>query len=161
MIIFHLGQRAPAPPAHHTGTVSEPAPGATGQQTRDEHERARHTLDHLSNERKLLVWVRLGITIIVLGFVIARFGVFLEVNFIERQLPPAIPAWSLPIGVALVTAGALLIVAAGRRFFQIEREIEEGRLGRHYQLIDLLLFGTVVTAVVLIGYLIVAGSPLA
>jgi putative membrane protein len=34
--------------------------------------------DHLANERTYLAWIRMGIAIIALGFVVARFGRFLR-----------------------------------------------------------------------------------
>ncbi|HGE72837.1 TPA: DUF202 domain-containing protein, partial [Candidatus Poribacteria bacterium] len=31
--------------------------------------------DHMANERTYLAWVRTGITIMALGFVVAKFGI--------------------------------------------------------------------------------------
>ena len=73
--------------------------------------------DHLANERTFLAWVRTSITIMSLGFVVARFGLWLERL---SQLAPGFDAnrqthpsgWSLPIGVGLMLCGALLTVVA-------------------------------------------------
>ena len=34
--------------------------------------------DHMANSRTLLAWIRTGIALIGLGFVVARFGLFLR-----------------------------------------------------------------------------------
>ena len=68
-------------------------------------------------ERTLLAWIRTGITIIALGFVVARFGRFLEVlNTAARPGAPAPhPSWqSSTLGVALVLLGSLAMLAALR-----------------------------------------------
>ena len=62
-------------------------------------------------ERTLLAWVRTGLTVIALGFVVARFGLFLSL------LAVAAPAhaqhtWSGVLGVVLVIAGSLAIGGA-------------------------------------------------
>lgn len=65
-------------------------------------------------ERTLLAWLRTGLTIIALGFVIARFGQF--VRLVHSQLP--VPAdtvavdWSPLLGIGLVVTGALAILLA-------------------------------------------------
>jgi putative membrane protein len=60
-------------------------------------------------ERTLLAWLRTGLTLMALGFVIARFGLFLQL--LSLQAPGGRPpghAWiSAALGVAFVLAGAL------------------------------------------------------
>ena len=72
-------------------------------------------------ERTLLAWLRTGITIIALGFVVARFGLFLELFSVQSQTPvhSAQAALSAGLGVAFVIAGSLAMVVASmqhRRF---------------------------------------------
>ena len=62
-------------------------------------------------ERTLLAWVRTGLTIIALGFVVARFGLFLSLLAVTAPAH-AQHAWSGMLGVALVIAGSLAIVGA-------------------------------------------------
>jgi len=70
--------------------------------------------DHLANERTYLAWVRTGITVIALGFVVAKFGL------IVRELAPSasIPSYGFSsiIGVALVVAGGMMQLLALKRF---------------------------------------------
>ena len=66
-------------------------------------------------ERTLLAWVRTGLTVIALGFVIARFGLFL--NLIARQgAAPHAAANPSPlptlIGVLLVVGGTVTMFIA-------------------------------------------------
>ncbi|HTT38756.1 MAG TPA: DUF202 domain-containing protein [Burkholderiales bacterium] len=66
-------------------------------------------------ERTLLAWIRTGITVIALGFVVARFGLFLRV--LSSQLPasgaPHSPSGaSTVLGILLTLLGAAAIVAA-------------------------------------------------
>jgi len=65
-------------------------------------------------ERTLLAWLRTGLTLMAFGFVIARFGLFLEL--LSLQEPggrSAGPAWiSAALGIAFVLAGALACLVA-------------------------------------------------
>lgn len=62
-------------------------------------------------ERTLLAWIRTGLTIIALGFVVARFGLFLAL-FAQNHPAHAQQAWSGAVGVVLVTTGSLAILGA-------------------------------------------------
>ena len=46
------------------------------------------TREHLANERTLLAWVRTAVALMGLGFVVARFGLFLRQLALERAAPP-------------------------------------------------------------------------
>lgn len=59
-------------------------------------------------ERTLLAWVRSGLTVMALGFVVARFGLFLTL-LAASSVSPARgrhPHWSSALGIALVVLGA-------------------------------------------------------
>ena len=65
-------------------------------------------------ERTLLAWLRSGLTIIGVGFVVARFGLLLALLSAQRQ-PPSIQGQSHPsaaLGVLFVVAGAMAILLA-------------------------------------------------
>ena len=65
-------------------------------------------------ERTLLAWLRTGLTLMALGFVIARFGLFLQLLALQAPggRPPG-PAWiSAALGIAFVLAGALASLVA-------------------------------------------------
>jgi len=70
---------------------------------------------YFAAERTLLAWIRSGITVMALGFVVARFGLFLAL----MSAPGAAPAaghhghWpSSVLGIALVVLGAGAILGA-------------------------------------------------
>src|ERR1700716_3940343 len=80
--------------------------------------------EHLANERTLLAWVRTSLALMGLGFVVARFGLFLRQLAAETRTPGA--AISTPLGVMLVAAGLLAMVLATARFFRARAQIERG-----------------------------------
>ena len=65
-------------------------------------------------ERTLLAWVRSGLTVMALGFVVARFGLFMTLLAISSgsPIPRRHPLWSSTLGIALVLLGAGAIVGA-------------------------------------------------
>ncbi len=107
--------------------------------------------DHLANERTFLAWLRTGITIIALGFVVAKFGILLRelqggrsVSHVH-QLTPRLGA---VVGVALVIAGILTILLAMIRFLRIRDDLEKSVV-RFSPLLD------IVTAVIVGGIAVV------
>ncbi len=79
--------------------------------------------DHMANERTYLAWVRTGIAIIALGFVVAKFGIII------KELVPGAPATSYhlstDVGVFLVVSGGFLQVMAMRSFILNKNSIEK------------------------------------
>jgi putative membrane protein len=65
-------------------------------------------------ERTLLAWVRTGITVMALGFVVERFGLFVSLIAIQGgRAPPSLHTTaSSVIGTLLVVAGVAVIVFA-------------------------------------------------
>ncbi len=66
-------------------------------------------------ERTMLAWVRTGIAVIALGFVVARFGLFLKVLASQsaRPTPPiAAPGLSTALGIVLTVMGTAAIAGA-------------------------------------------------
>lgn len=65
-------------------------------------------------ERTLLAWVRTGIAIVGLGFVVSRFGLFLRLLAAQSSgiSPHPATGYSHLIGVLLVALGSLSIAAA-------------------------------------------------
>lgn len=103
--------------------------------------------DHLANERTLLAWVRTSITIIGLGFVVAKFGILLrEVGgtHVHTQTAHA----GAIVGVLLVLAGVLTLVAATAKFLRIRQDIVR-QVVRFSPVLDVVL-ATVVTIVSII-----------
>ena len=65
-------------------------------------------------ERTLLAWVRTGITVMALGFVVERFGLFVSLITMQggRPSPVMHSTASSIIGTLLVVAGVAVIVFA-------------------------------------------------
>jgi len=63
-------------------------------------------------ERTLLAWLRTGLTVIVVGFVVARFGLFLRFVSLEGRTAGADSGFSAVLGVLFVLAGSIAILFA-------------------------------------------------
>lgn len=67
-----------------------------------------------ASERTLLAWLRTGIAIVGLGFLVSRFGLFLRLlsGQASNVTPHPTDGYSHAIGVALVILGSLSMAAA-------------------------------------------------
>ena len=66
-------------------------------------------------ERTMLAWIRTGLTVIALGFVVARFGLFLTLLGATSSAVSSTHHnhWlSHVVGIALVLLGAVIVMAA-------------------------------------------------
>ena len=88
----------------------------------------KRATEYLANERTFLAWIRTSIAIISLGFVVAKFSLWL--NQLAAQLQPQMQAphlgASMPIGVAMMALGGLLAILAAWRYHKVNRAIETG-----------------------------------
>lgn len=86
-------------------------------------------------ERTLLAWVRTGIAVMALGFVVERFGLF--VSLVVQSSNQATPALhtgvSSVIGTLLVVAGALVIVFASVQHARFVRTLPADDLPPSYK----------------------------
>lgn len=114
--------------------------------------------DHLANERTLLSWVRLSLAVSALGFVVAKFGLFIKSLLAVRQVTSTGTGLSLPIGMVLVLAGPVLAVLALQRYRAVDEEIRTGAYRSHHALIYALIAMAVVVGIGLAVYLVVASS---
>ena len=128
-----------------TGGGAAPAPDVN---------RAR---EHLANERTLLAWVRTAVALMGLGFVVARFGLFLRQLTAERAAPAEPAHVSAVIGAALVAASVLVTVLSTVRFFRARAQIERGRYEPEAFTEVVVVGVTVVAGLALLAYLVVTG----
>jgi putative membrane protein len=75
---------------------------------------------YFAAERTLLAWVRTGLAVIGLGFVVARFGLFLHAI---RNVPKDSSASSTVIGVGLVLIGAISVAVAAWQHVRFCRQL--------------------------------------
>jgi putative membrane protein len=71
---------------------------------------------YFAAERTLLAWIRTGMTIMALGFVVARFGLFLRLLRLETAQPAPTGGVSPYLGAMLVVIGVVAISAGTTRY---------------------------------------------
>lgn len=83
--------------------------------------------DLLAAERTLLAWVRTGVALMGLGFVVARFGLFLREIAHAGGYPRTQMLDSAPLGLLVVFAGVVLNVWASVRHHVMVRNFRAGK----------------------------------
>jgi len=110
--------------------------------------------EHLANERTFLAWVRTSIAMMSLGFVVAKFGLWLRVLGANLSPHPVHGSGlSGPIGMAMIVFGGLLALLAAWRFHAVNRQIDRGRISVDRGLVVLIAIAMTALAVVMVGYL--------
>lgn len=82
------------------------------------------TNNHLANERTFLAWIRTSFSIIIFGFVVARFGVALREFFLVQHHAVSGSDDSLGIGVAFMIVGIFFAITSLIRYQVTMRRIE-------------------------------------
>lgn len=87
--------------------------------------------DYLAAERTLLAWTRTGLAMMGFGFVVARFGLFLqEIRFVQNHAQSHLQeqsyGLSLWFGTALIAVGVLVSLLAGWHHLRLVRELDRG-----------------------------------
>ncbi|MGO9107664.1 MAG: YidH family protein [Thermoguttaceae bacterium] len=118
-------------------------PPKTDQQP--EHPRVR-----FAAERTLLAWMRTGLALMGLGFVVARFGLFLREIAAAGQVMAHEHStrWSLWIGTALIGLGVAVSLVAS---FEYYRFVFLSKSGRTYTPRTVLLAVVVAVILALLG----------
>jgi len=111
-------------------------------------------------ERTLLAWLRSGLTVMGLGFVVARFGLFLRLLALQRAPEAVETHWtaSAVLGVLFVFAGAIAVLVATVQHRRFVATLPPADLPASYSRgFALLLSGTVgVLGLLLAAYLLVS-----
>jgi putative membrane protein len=74
-------------------------------------------------ERTLLAWQRSAIALMGFGFVVERFGLFLQM-VAHEPLSGSQRGFSLGLGVALLALGAAVALISARQFRQIAKSLD-------------------------------------
>ena len=83
---------------------------------------------YFAAERSLLAWIRTGITTIGLGFVVAKFGLFLRYNAPHDTMQVHKQGVSLLIGLIMVVLGAVTCLWAAVQFQRFVRTLSPQEL---------------------------------
>ena len=86
--------------------------------------------DYLAAERTFLAWIRTGLALMGFGFVVARFGLFLEALHLgpsNLQIQPYGP--SFWFGTALIALGVVVNLASAWNHFHLVQRLNRGAPG--------------------------------
>ena len=83
--------------------------------------------DYLAAERTLLAWIRTGLALMGFGFVVARFGLFLQqLQLIEHNPSAPSSGQSLWFGTCLMVLGVVVNLLSARHHLRLVRELQSG-----------------------------------
>jgi inner membrane protein YidH len=116
--------------------------------------------DHLANERTFLAWIRTSISIIVFGFVVAKFGITLRELLRMQSQGEHGSGMSLAIGVGFMAMGIFMALASLLRYRTTMNRLNSDEFQPANAIVTVLgviaaLFGTI-----LAGYLIYTARTL-
>jgi putative membrane protein len=85
------------------------------------------TSDYLAAERTFLAWIRTGLALMGFGFVVARFGLFLEVLRTGRaNFQPQTYGLSFWFGTGLIVLGVFVNVASAWNHIRLIHHLQRG-----------------------------------
>jgi putative membrane protein len=116
--------------------------------------------EYLANERTFLAWIRTSIAVISLGFLIAKFSIWLNqlAEYKGAQIQRA--GASLPIGVTMMLFGAGMSIMAYFRFNTVNRQIEAGHIQADKGMVGIVTLFIVALSLVVVAYMIkTSGIP--
>ena len=83
--------------------------------------------DYLAAERTLLAWIRTGLALMGFGFVVARFGLFLQqLRVIEPGAHENSYGFSIWFGTGLIATGVILDIFASLHHVRLIRQLNHG-----------------------------------
>jgi putative membrane protein len=117
--------------------------------------------EYLANERTFLAWLRTCIAIVGLGFVVARFGLFLREFGIRMMIGKSGTLTDVSthyassfLGVTLVLVGMGLGIYALKNYLDANQAIKNGTYMPKNSIIYSAVVGLLIFGVVIVAYLI-------
>src|SRR5450759_2309917 len=117
----------------------------------------KRATEYLANERTFLAWIRTSIAIISLGFVVAKFSLWLRelAAQLQPQIQPYKAGASMPIGVIMMALGGVLAV---RRYHVVNRAIKNGVVSADRGLVILVTVMVALLCVAMIVYMLLTAQ---
>lgn len=121
----------------------------------------KRATEYLANERTFLAWVRTSVSIMSLGFVVAKFGLWLRE--LATRMDPNIQArgsgTSVPIGLGMIALGGAIVLVAAWRFHTVNRQIDDGTVEADRGLVLAMTIAMAALALLMIGYIAITTMP--
>jgi uncharacterized protein (DUF302 family)/uncharacterized membrane protein YidH (DUF202 family) len=91
--------------------------------------------DYRAAERTFLTWVQTSLALMGFGFLVARFGLFVEqIEISQGTLGESSSGLSLWFGTALIVGGVIVLLSSALSFVRLVRELDRGVAGLYHSL---------------------------
>ena len=112
--------------------------------------------DHLANERTYLAWIRTSLGIMVFGFVVVKFTLFMKEIplLLGKEVVVHQKGYSAFLGIVIVLLGTITAIMSYIRYKHTEKQLREGQYEHSSRLITILTGFILLVSVFLIAYLI-------
>lgn len=117
---------------------------------------AHRATEYLANERTFLAWIRTSIALVSLGFVVAKFSLWLRelATQLHPQVQSAHSGASLPLGILMMALGGMLAVLATWHYHATNRAIAQGTVKANRNLVLFVTLLIVALCIAMIVYMI-------